>query len=261
MKLPAITMSVTLSALLASASAIGQEAPPRPGGARTPSEEIKLLPPEQAGKPAAAAAAQEQGERKRLPQPDNPLDPNQPRRSDKEPAKIKPAENAAIPAENAKKVLSKEERQARKAAREAKKAADAKDGKPAKETAKIKPAENAVPPAENTDKVKAKEGKEAKEKQASRRAVPMLVDTMPGAPATLSYGPRLTPQPKERTSLPATAATSVRPLAQTGPAIVNSCDAGGCTDTNGVRYNAGAGNTMLSPDGKLCHHTGVTMQC
>lgn len=239
-------------ALLASASAMAQEAPPRPGGARTPSEEIKLLPPDEVAKLPARVG--QQGDGKRLPQPDNPLDPNRPRTSDKEPAKIKPAENAVVPAENEKKVLSKEERQAKKA-RDAK---AGKDGK--KEPAKIKPAENAAVPAENTGKPKAKD-KQANEQQAApRRAVQATIATMPSAPAPVTYGPALAPQPSVPTSVPSTTVTQVRPM-PSRPAIVNSCDAGGCTDTSGVRYNGAAGGTMIGPGGKACHSNGVTMQC
>lgn len=250
------TCAFTLSiALLAPASAIGQEAPPRPGGARTPSEEIKLLPPEEVAKLPQKPAQQADG--KRLPQPDNPLDPNRPRTSDREPAKIKPAENAVVPAENEKKVLSKEERQAKKAGKDAK---AAKDGK--KEPAKIKPAENAAVPAENTGKAKPKDkqDKQASEQPPARRAVHALVGAMPAAPAPVTYGPTLTtPQPVP-TSVPTTAATQIRP-APSRPAIVNSCDSGGCIDTNGVRYNGPVGGAMIGPGGKACHNNGVTMQC
>ncbi|MES3022251.1 MAG: hypothetical protein V4857_11790 [Pseudomonadota bacterium] len=49
--------------------------------------------------------------------------------------------------------------------------------------------------------------------------------------------------------------------APSGPVQINSCDAGGCTDTNGVRYNGGAGNAALNPQGRLCTTNGATVQC
>jgi hypothetical protein len=51
------------------------------------------------------------------------------------------------------------------------------------------------------------------------------------------------------------------PAALPPPTRMNSCDAGGCFDTNGARYNGGAGPASLSPQGQLCVKGAVTTQC
>jgi len=55
----------------------------------------------------------------------------------------------------------------------------------------------------------------------------------------------------------APAATATPP----GPGVINSCDPGGCTDSNGVRYNGGVGTTLLGPQGRVCHRNGALVQC
>lgn len=240
MNLHSLTLSFTL---LASTCAMAQEPPPRLGGTRNP-EPAKVRPAEQAGAPAENAdpvaqdssgkAATQAAVGKRLPQLDNPLDPNRPRKSTREPAKIRPAEQSSTPAENAKPVK-------RKPAAGADKADDANDAKPA-------------------------------EKQASRpprRAVALTVGSMPATQPVASYGPTLTPQVGGAAALPGgplygqagASGAPIVPAAPNRPAVVNSCDSGGCTDSNGVRYNGGVGNAMIGPQGQLCHRTGVTMQC
>jgi hypothetical protein len=42
---------------------------------------------------------------------------------------------------------------------------------------------------------------------------------------------------------------------------MNSCDAGGCYDTNGARFNNGAGNLLIGPKGQLCTKGAVYAQC
>ncbi len=69
-----------------------------------------------------------------------------------------------------------------------------------------------------------------------------------------SYAPRLTPRP------PPLVTPSPIP-SPPPPGHINSCDGGGCTDTNGVRYNGGVGNAVLNPDGRLCTINGSTVQC
>lgn len=44
------------------------------------------------------------------------------------------------------------------------------------------------------------------------------------------------------------------------PAPITSCDAGGCWDASGRRYN-GSGSTMIRGDGKVCQQIGNVMQC
>jgi hypothetical protein len=51
------------------------------------------------------------------------------------------------------------------------------------------------------------------------------------------------------------------PVALPPATRMNSCDAGGCFDTNGARYNGGVGPTSLSPQGQLCIKGAVTTQC
>lgn len=88
-----------------------------------------------------------------------------------------------------------------------------------------------------------------------RRAVQQIVDGMP------AYGPRLnappavpvSPQPAPPVALP----TPVAPP----PAVINRCDAGGCTDVNGTRYNGAAGNSVIGPQGRSCTTNGGIVQC
>lgn len=42
--------------------------------------------------------------------------------------------------------------------------------------------------------------------------------------------------------------------------IIASCDAGGCWDNQGARYN-GVGNTLFSTSGKACQRVGTMLQC
>jgi hypothetical protein len=52
------------------------------------------------------------------------------------------------------------------------------------------------------------------------------------------------------------------PLATpSGPVQISNCDAGGCTDINGSRYNTGAGNTSINAQGRPCTSTGSTVTC
>jgi len=45
------------------------------------------------------------------------------------------------------------------------------------------------------------------------------------------------------------------------PAVVTNCDTGGCWDTQGRRYNNGAGDTKFRSDGKTCQQVGPNMIC
>ena len=49
--------------------------------------------------------------------------------------------------------------------------------------------------------------------------------------------------------------------APSGPAQITNCDAGGCWDTQGQRYNQGAGSTHFRQDGRICEQVGQQMQC
>lgn len=97
-------------------------------------------------------------------------------------------------------------------------------------------------------------------KPIKRRAVQQVIDGMPAPPAPQVYGPRLsapTPPATYAPILPSTVPSGMAPL----PAVLNRCDAGGCTDTAGARYNNGVGTTLLSPQGRLCSNNGLTVSC
>lgn len=64
----------------------------------------------------------------------------------------------------------------------------------------------------------------------------------------------------------ASAAAASRAASTSGgkpPGVITSCDGAGCWDSNGVRYNRGAGPTYFSSDGHTCQAVapGVPMQC
>ena len=99
------------------------------------------------------------------------------------------------------------------------------------------------------DPAKADKGKEQKKgaNRSARRSAPQQVDVVP----VVALGaPRLAPPPPPQPA-------SVVP----GPAQINSCLGGVCTDTNGTTYNTGAGNAAVSSGGRLCTRSGNTMQC
>jgi hypothetical protein len=86
---------------------------------------------------------------------------------------------------------------------------------------------------------------------AARRSVQEIIATMPAKPPVVTDGaqPSLTPP-------------AVPPSPNPPPAAqVNSCDAGGCTDVNGARYNSGVGDASVSGQGRLCNRSGTTVQC
>ena len=91
-----------------------------------------------------------------------------------------------------------------------------------------------------------------------RRAVHQIVDGMP------VYGPRLNapPMPLPMPLSPQPAPSAVMPsTVAPPPAAISRCDAGGCTDVNGTRYNGAAGNTVIGPQGRTCANHGGTIQC
>lgn len=48
--------------------------------------------------------------------------------------------------------------------------------------------------------------------------------------------------------------------ARTAPRLITSCDAGGCWDNQGGRFN-GSGQTLFSTTGKTCNRVGNMLQC
>jgi hypothetical protein len=83
-------------------------------------------------------------------------------------------------------------------------------------------------------------------KPMPRRPVPQIVQRQPSLPV-----PRAVPMPP--------AAKLSLPPSQPTPAL--NCDPGGCYDLNGVRHNNAAGNSTITPAGKLCIRNGVWLQC
>jgi hypothetical protein len=45
------------------------------------------------------------------------------------------------------------------------------------------------------------------------------------------------------------------------PSVITNCDAGGCWDNRGRRYNHGGGPTHIRQDGRVCQNIGGMMQC
>ena len=92
-----------------------------------------------------------------------------------------------------------------------------------------------------------------------RRAVHQIIDGMPAPSAPPTYGPVLSAPPGAAASTPGLPPSTLAPgLAP--PPTINRCDAGGCTDNSGGRYN-GASGTLLSPQGRLCSSNGVVVNC
>jgi hypothetical protein len=87
-------------------------------------------------------------------------------------------------------------------------------------------------------------------KPIKRRSVQQVIEPTPPI-VTDGYRPTLTVRPPA--ALPSASQ-------QTQPRL-NSCDAGGCTDTSGARYNGGVGNALIGPQGQLCTKGIVGAQC
>jgi hypothetical protein len=94
-----------------------------------------------------------------------------------------------------------------------------------------------------------------KKKPIKRRSVQQVIE--PVAPV---YRPTLTP-PSATPPIALPPAGALGTVTPPPPVRINSCDAGGCTDTNGIRYGNGAGNASVSPQGRLCTGSGTTLQC
>jgi hypothetical protein len=108
--------------------------------------------------------------------------------------------------------------------------------------------EPAATPETNPD---AKPAQAQKRKPIKRRSVQQIIGPTPPI-VTEGYRPSLTVPPPA--AMPAPSAPAP------GPVRMNSCDAGGCTDTSGARYN-GAGSTVIGPQGQLCTKGVVNAQC
>jgi hypothetical protein len=117
-----------------------------------------------------------------------------------------------------------------------------------------KPAAEIVKPAPPTEKpaaeVPIQPAPPPNRKPIKRRSVQQVIEPTPPI-VTEGYRPTLTVRPPA--ALPSASQ-------QTQPRL-NSCDAGGCTDTSGARYNGGVGNTLIGPQGQLCTKGIVGAQC
>lgn len=87
----------------------------------------------------------------------------------------------------------------------------------------------------------------AKKRGVPRRAVPQA----PVRVAPIQTAPSRPPAPPPQR----------QPEATRPPATVTTCDPGGCWNTDGSRYEGGAGGTYLDRNGRLCQRNGVMMQC
>ncbi len=114
------------------------------------------------------------------------------------------------------------------------------------------PAQAAKPPAQKpAAELPIKPVPPPNRKLIKRRSVQQVIEPTPPI-VTDGYRPTLTVRP------PAALPSASQP--QTQPRL-NSCDAGGCTDTGGARYNSGVGNTLIGPQGQLCTKGIVGAQC
>lgn len=114
-------------------------------------------------------------------------------------------------------------------------------------------AQQPPPPAapEATAEPPARPALPPKRKQIKRRSVQQVIEPTPPI-VTEGYRPTLVIRPPLR---------APSPLPVPPPVRMNSCDGGGCTDTNGARYNGGVGNTLIGPRGQLCTKGVVNPQC
>lgn len=82
-----------------------------------------------------------------------------------------------------------------------------------------------------------------------RRAVPQNVERRLSLPAATVH----------RSPAPLTA--PILPIKPEAPFPVTTCDAGGCWNANGSRYQGGTGNIYLDSNGRLCQRNGAWTQC
>lgn len=73
----------------------------------------------------------------------------------------------------------------------------------------------------------------------------------------------IAPPSRDRQVTPSTPSASTLPVPQTPrPNVITNCDAGGCWDDVGGRYNRGAGSTFFpAAGGAACQLVGGAMQC
>ena len=94
-----------------------------------------------------------------------------------------------------------------------------------------------------------------KEASTPHKGAPGLTASQLAASAKLCAGVDV-PMPEPAAAQPYTAP------APAAPPVITSCDAAGCWDSNGVRYNQGAGTTMIpSTGGPACQLISGQMIC
>jgi hypothetical protein len=86
------------------------------------------------------------------------------------------------------------------------------------------------------------------------------VERRRAVPAVIPQAPVLPPAVVQRQPAPSPQSSTPAPVIP-APSTVTSCDAGGCWDGGGTRYNNAAGNVFMNGAGKTCHQIGATMQC
>ena len=112
-------------------------------------------------------------------------------------------------------------------------------------------AQGQAPPEKPAVEAPAKPVPPPNRKPIKRRSVQQVIEPTPPI-VTEGYRPTLVVRPPAVLPSPAQAQRQPR---------LNSCDAGGCTDTSGARYNGGVGNTLIGPQGQLCAKGIVGAQC
>ena len=101
-------------------------------------------------------------------------------------------------------------------------------------------------------------GKEAGATPATRQLLELLQACYGGSSRVPAPPQRVgTRPPPAAVASPAPAAAAVGPSV---PSVVTLCDAGGCWDNLGRRYN-GAGTVLYGPDGKICLRSGDRIEC
>ena len=118
----------------------------------------------------------------------------------------------------------------------------------------------------------------ARAQQAPPATAPNAIPAAPAASANTNTKPPTVRPPIQRRSVqqmieptpriatdaaraPDASAISAPPAPVAPPPRIHQCDAGGCTDTSGARYNGGVGNTLIGPQGQLCTKGVVNAQC